>query len=113
MGELLHSGSLKEKGISMESNNENAIEFLNGQQKATVSFCSRKYINRINALKEKNPEDVDILAVNEDGSIYAKVPISWIKVTPPRQIDLTEEQRAELAARLNANLRKQVSVNAE
>ena len=82
----------------MEVNKENAIEFFNGQRKATVSFCSQKYINRLNKLKEKYPEEVEILAVNEDGSVYAHVPTNWIKISPPKQ--MTEEQRIEIAERL-------------
>ena len=92
----------------MEVNNENAVEFINGQHKATVSFCSKKYINRIKALKESNPDQVDILAVNEDGSIYAKVPTSWIRIIPPKKMDLTDEQRAEMAARFKANMAKKL-----
>lgn len=92
----------------MEVNNENAVELINGQHKATVSFCSKKYINRIKALKESNPDQVDILAVNEDGSIYAKVPTSWIRIAPPKKMDLTEEQRSEMAARFKANMAKKL-----
>ena len=84
----------------MEVNKENAIEFFTGQTKATVSFCSPKYINRLNKLKEKYPEEVEILAVNEDGSVYAHVPTKWIKINPPKQMEYTEEQRIEIAERL-------------
>lgn len=40
-----------------------------------------------------------IVAENEDSSICAHVPRSWIKIIPSRQ--LSEEQRREISYRLN------------
>lgn len=75
--------------------NENVIEFLLGQDTATVTFSQKRYINRIQLFAKEKPEECQILAKNEDGSIVAHVPVSWIKIRPPRKIKLTEEERLE------------------
>lgn len=52
-------------------------------------------------LAEKHPEDCQIIADNEDGSICAHVPVSWLRISPPRQY--TEEQRQQMGERLRQN----------
>jgi hypothetical protein len=37
--------------------------------------------------------------------VYAKFPISWIKVRPPKSVSMSDEQRAKVAERL-ANYRR-------
>lgn len=70
---------------------------------AFFSSDERKWINRIRKLKEEHPDEITIIREPEvnDGCIYAKLPPSWLKVQPPRKLDLTDEQRAELRERLN------------
>jgi hypothetical protein len=80
-----------------EHNNENAIEFLTGQHRATVTFTQQKWINRMNDIKERYPDDVDIV-VNNDGSICGHVPSKWIKINPPKQV--SEEFRKAAGERL-------------
>lgn len=70
---------------------ENGIEFLQNDTIATFSFSNRHYVNRIKKLKESHPDDVDIAYENKDGSIFGHIPISWIKINPPREI--SEENR--------------------
>lgn len=81
---------------------ENAIEFYKGDKRATVSFSQGKYISRIKKLKEKYPDDVEIVAENPDGSLYAHIPTKWIKINPPKE--MSEEQKEAARERL-ANLR--------
>ena len=52
---------------------------------------------RVLKLAEQHPEDVKILVTNKDGSIFAHVPVKYVKLRAPRE--LTEEQRAELVER--------------
>ena len=77
---------------------ENVIEFLTDQKKATLTLSQRRYITKIEKLAEKPPEECIIEARNKDGSIVAVVPVSWIKVSPPKQ--MSEEQRRASAERL-------------
>lgn len=76
---------------------ENAIEWVNGQNKVTVTLSQGKYINKVKKLA-KTQSDVEILAENEDGSICAHLPLKYIKISPPRQV--TEEQREKARERL-------------
>ena len=80
------------------SNNENCVEFLNNQHTITVSFCMQKWINKVKRLKEQHPDDVKILAENEDGSICAKLPIKYLKISAPKRV--SEEQRQAASERL-------------
>ena len=74
-----------------------------------ADFCSseKKWINKILNLHEKYPDKVEVLYKPEDnwGTIYAKIPRSWLKISPPRQVNYTDEQRAVMAERL-ADARK-------
>lgn len=72
-----------------------------------VSSDEKKFINRILRLKENYPDDVEIIKLPEenDGCVYATVPIKWLKLSPPRVNNMTESQRQEIAERL-ASYRK-------
>lgn len=74
---------------------------------AFVSSDERRWVNRINALKKQYPDQVEIIAEpeNNDGCIYAKIPIEWIKLTPKRKIEMSEERKDVLRERL-ARVRK-------
>lgn len=83
---------------------ETCIEYLNVDDNATFCSSESKWINKILKLKEEHPDEVDIQAYPEDnqGMIVAHVPKSWMKLSPPRKSNFTEEQRAEIAERLQS-----------
>lgn len=83
----------------MSDNNENVIEFLRGQQTATVCFSQQRFVNRIIELAKNYPQVCVIKDMNNDGSIVAHIPVEWVKIRPPRQ--MTEEQRLEIVERLD------------
>ena len=76
------------------NNNENCVEFLNNQKTMTVSFCSQKWITKIKKLSQSNPDDVEIIAENKDGSICAKLPIKYLKISAPRKVSDEQRQKA-------------------
>ena len=76
------------------NNNENCVEFLNNQKTMTVSFCSQKWITKIDKLSQSNPDDVEIIAENKDGSICAKLPIKYLKISAPRKVSDEQRQKA-------------------
>ena len=80
---------------------ENAIEWLDGQKTATVTLHSQKLRNRVLKLAKEHPDKVTIIARPEDkgqnGILYARIPISWIQIRPPRKLELTAEQRKTLS----------------
>ena len=75
-------------------NNDNCVEFLNNQKTMTVSFCSQKWITKIKKLSQSNPDDVEIIAENKDGSICAKLPIKYLKISAPRKVSDEQRQKA-------------------
>lgn len=79
--------------------NEFAIEWIRGRDWAGVTAPSSSWLkNRILKLAERYPDEVKVLANNADGSIFAHVPVKYIKISPPRKI--SEEQRTAAAERL-------------
>jgi hypothetical protein len=87
------SASEKENDMDFKENN---IEWITGDNTIAVTITSQRHITRIRKLAEKKPDEVKI-TTNKDGSIYATMPLSYIKFNPPK--DLTEEQRKEIAER--------------
>lgn len=77
-----------------------------------VTFCSseQKWINKILKLHDKYPNEVKIIHYPEDnhGMLYAEIPKKWLKVSPPRQTNYTDEQRAAMAERLAAAREKKI-----
>lgn len=89
---------------------ENAIEWMDGQKTVTVTVHSQKIRNRILKLAKDHPDKVAVIARPEDrgqnGYLYARIPVGWLKIQPPVQRNLTDEERAELkerAARMRAS----------
>lgn len=84
---------------NFDTTQENNIEFLTGQKRITVTFSAKKWVNKIKRYGESHPEDIDYVE-NEDGSICGHIPIKWLKISPPRQVILSEDQKAERASRM-------------
>lgn len=80
---------------------ENVIEWVKDDKRATLSLSQRRTITRIKELAEKYPDKCEILAENKDGSLYAHIPVEWVRINPG--MNLTDEQKAERAKRLKAN----------
>ena len=90
-----------------ESTQENVIEWLRGDKEVTVTFANRtKFNTKVRKLAEKYPDKVEIVADNRDGSIVAHLPLNWIKVAKPREVNLSEEQRIALGERLRKSLQE-------
>ena len=81
---------------------ENAIEWINGQELVTVTLSQGRYISKLKRLAEKFPEEVEIVKINEDGTVLAHIPLSYIKINRASR-NLTEEEREELSERARNN----------
>lgn len=80
---------------------ETAMDHVSGEDFVTYCSSEKKWINRFKRDAEKYPEQVMIKHINDDGSMIVQYPYTWCPMPrPPRKINLTEEQRAERAARL-------------
>ena len=69
---------------------ENTIEFEKDCQCATVTFSQGRFKTRIRKLAEKKPEDCQIIAENQDGSLCAHIPVGWIRINP--SVELSDAQ---------------------
>jgi len=76
------------------NNVENCIEFIRDDKTATVNFTQGRYISKIKKLAESRPDECQIIVINEDGSLCAHIPVSWIKISPVREVS---EQQREMA----------------
>ncbi len=82
----------------MERSNENIIEWLTGEKEVELTLNQQGWVNKAIKLAEQYPDEIRLWK-NTDGSIFAKVPLKWISIRKPRQY--TDEQKAEMAKRLN------------
>lgn len=80
--------------------NENVIEWLTRQDVATITLSQQKYITKIERMAKSHPNDVEITARNKDGSIVAHVPLSFIKISPKKKVEMSDERKEQLAETL-------------
>jgi hypothetical protein len=83
---------------------ENAIEWYTGQRTITVTISQEKYRNKIKTLAKTHSE-VKIICTNPDGTILAKLPLKYLKISPPRHV--SEEQREQMRERFLARQNKE------
>lgn len=74
-------------------NVENVIEFTTGSKRATVSFSQGRYKTRIKQLAKSHPEECEIVAENQDGSLCAHIPVKWIRINPSKELSEDERER--------------------
>ena len=89
---------------------DNCMEWLTGDKFGVVTFSQKKWVNKLLKYAEEYPEDVEIISQNSDGSVYAFVPISWFKFSPPRKgREMTEEEKVAAAERLREARKKKAN----
>lgn len=88
---------------------ETCVDYLDVDNHAVFSSAERKWINKILKLKESHPNDVAVRhhPDQNDGIIVADIPKSWLKISPPRNVTYTDEQRAAIAERMASAKKKQ------
>ena len=81
---------------------ETALDYIDSDKHATFSSSETKWINKIAKLHEQYPNEVEIVceAADNYGMVVAHIPKSWFKISPPKKVNLTEEQRAARAERM-------------
>lgn len=79
---------------------ETIINYNNEESTAQVFTYHRALQNKLNKLIGVNP-DISVLRRGDEWAEYI-VPKAWIKVSPPRQVNYTDDQRAAMAERLAA-----------
>lgn len=72
--------------------NECVIEWIKGEKMAGVTMPNNtKLKNRILKIAETRKE-VEV-TINNDGSIYARIPSSWVKINPNRELSAEEREQ--------------------
>lgn len=71
------------------------------KERAYFSTDERKFISKVRRLKEQFPDEVRIIAEPEenDGCLYCELPTAWFTVRVPKKMNLTDEQREQIAKR--------------
>lgn len=90
----------------MERSQENVIEWLTNEPRATVTASQPRLITALKKYAKERPNECQIVATNSDGTMVARVPTAWAVVRPPRRIEMTEERKEQLrenARRLHAD----------
>lgn len=81
---------------------ETIITFDEESKTANVYTCRKALQRRLMQLAIDRPDECKVVKTSREGlAIDFEVPKKWIKVSPPRTVNLTEEQRAKLAERLS------------
>lgn len=86
-----------------EGYSENVIEWVKDEKIATLTLSQRRIISKVKGLAEKYPEQCQIVKENKDGSMYAHIPVSWVKISPPKKLS---EKQLENARGLYAKTHK-------
>lgn len=88
----------KEIALPDHYGNENVIEWVKDGKTATLSLTQGRTISRVMKLAKSRPEECKIVAQNTDGSVCARVPVGWIKISPIREV--SEEQKEAARVRM-------------
>lgn len=74
---------------------------------AVITTNEFAQINRIMRLKDKHPDEVEVMYRPEDnyGVLMARIPKKWFRITPSRSTTYTDEQKAALVERLRVKKR--------
>ena len=98
---------IDKKKLNNETSQEFAIEWVKGSTTATVTFPGNtKYASKLKKLAAEYPDEVKIRTENLDGSIVGTLPVKYIKISHPRTVEYTDEQKVALAERLKASLKR-------
>lgn len=71
------------------------------KETADIYSSDPSMIKKLEKLMQKTDGDV-VVTKSDDISIQAEVPRNWIKISPPRKVNMSEEQKQKSAARLRA-----------
>lgn len=79
---------------------ETTINFLQEDKTMTVFTSQRKWLNKL--LKYANEKDSNVIIThkNTDGSAMFEIPVSWLKISPPRRHKMSDKRKKELAEQL-------------
>lgn len=75
--------------------NEFCIEWIKGNDYAGVTVPSGTALkSKLMRYAEERPDEVKLMAENKDGSAFFHIPISYVKVSPPRKVSEAQREAA-------------------
>lgn len=74
------------------------FEWIKGGNYAGVTVAPSGLKNKLLRYAKERPDEVKLIADNEDGSAFFHVPINYVKISPPRKV--SEAQREAAGQRL-------------
>lgn len=89
------------------------LNFCDDDDMVSVTMYEKKYMNQIDKLVESHPDEVRIVAVNEDGTMVAHLPKKYVHVSfsDRARREMTEDERAAAAERLKKAREKKAESN--
>lgn len=74
---------------------ETGCSYQGEEKKAYFSSSEKKWITRIKKLMDKYPGEVEVIREPDenDGCLYAKIPKEWFRISPPKQLNVSDEER--------------------
>ena len=84
---------------------ETVFDHYRGSDYWGVSTGEKKWKNKLAKLEKQCPGEVVCIAKNDEGGVYYHIPERFLTIRKPKTVNMTEERRAELAARC-AEMRK-------
>jgi hypothetical protein len=77
---------------------ETTFDHIKGNDKFSLTAAEQWSIAMVKKLKERFPDEVQILHTNPDGSMLVHLPFDWMRVVPKRRI--TEKRKQAIAQNL-------------
>ena len=84
---------------------ENVVEWITGQDRATVTASQRALVTRLRKLSKQFPDAYHITAENRDGSIVVHMPVRCLSFRSPTERPEMSEERKEAARQQLERLR--------
>lgn len=78
---------------------ETTINIMGADTVASIWTNQRRMINKLEKLRAEH-EEIKLIRVDDWEGYEYEVPVKWIKISPPRKVNMTDEQKAAAAERL-------------
>ena len=75
--------------------NEFCIEWIKGADYSGVTVPSGAALkNKLMRYADERPDEVKLIAENDDGSAFFRIPVNYVKVSPPRKVSDEQKEAA-------------------
>jgi hypothetical protein len=81
---------------------ETAFNMCSDNKTASFTTNDRSWVTKMTKLIAAHPDEVRkvIRPEDNDGVLYCQIPKTWLKISPPRAVNYTDEQRRAMGERL-------------